>query len=130
MVGVFCMYHVDNIAECAIKIVITAFEREIQLIADAPYQEGRMMFVFADYLDKGLILIPDLVGVMIEAQRVCISKRQTNNNGQMVRFCVIQYPPEVDRIPYPYRITSRFVEGSQVGISAAAFYKKRVAVPV
>src|SRR3981081_2948515 len=98
MVGVFRMYHAVHIDESTIKIVIKQIVTEIQLIADAPYQEGRMMFVFADYLLKGLILTQGLAGVMIEALRVRSMKRQTDYNGQLMRFCVIQYPPEVGRI--------------------------------
>src|SRR5262245_36429951 len=122
MVRIFRMYHVDNIAECVIKVIITAFERIKQLIADTPHQQSRMMFVFIDHLLKGLILPLYLTGIMIKAQWIRITKRQTNYNSQMVRFCGIQHLPKVDRIPYSYRIASHFVKGSQMGISTRAFY--------
>jgi len=101
MIRVFRMYHVDYFAECVIKIVITAIERERQLIADAPCQKGRMMFVFADYLAKGPILIQDLVGVIEES--VCITKRQTNNSGQMVRF--LRHPVSARGWQYPISLS-------------------------
>src|ERR1700759_1584595 len=86
MVRIFRMYHVGHIAEGVIKIVIPRSVTEIQLIAYAPHQEGGMMFIFAYYLLKGLILDQGLVGVMIEAVRVRTAKRQTNDNGQFIRF--------------------------------------------
>src|SRR5438445_7465422 len=40
MVGIFRVYHVDHLTECVIKIAISIIERESQLVADTPCEQG------------------------------------------------------------------------------------------